>query len=140
MGFGKESVPFSWHRSTLAHFDRPGEVVFHQGEFIALVGPHGGGKTTLLQLLGSMLHSAREGNAAVKLCLFVPTHLRLLHISMEPLFFTGTLLDNLRFGLEKDHPHASMERIITICHRLGVSESTLSYLESDVAVNWTQVF
>jgi len=62
-----------------------------QGEMVALTGPHGGGKSTVLQLFGQVI-VPDTGQ------IFVPPHLRILHVPLEAYFKHGTLMQNLFFG------------------------------------------
>eukprot|EP00746_Dinoflagellata_sp_MGD_P047984 gnl/MRDRNA2_/MRDRNA2_21887_c0_seq1.p1 gnl/MRDRNA2_/MRDRNA2_21887_c0~~gnl/MRDRNA2_/MRDRNA2_21887_c0_seq1.p1 ORF type:complete len:339 (-),score=51.96 gnl/MRDRNA2_/MRDRNA2_21887_c0_seq1:329-1246(-) len=105
-----------------------------QGTMCAFVGKRGCGKTTLLNILGSVILPT-QGD------IFVPPHLRLYHISQEPLFVDGSLLENLRFGTDKDSFDASIERIVQICRRLALSDRVLSEIQSDAttAKNWYHV-
>ena len=45
-----------------------------QGKLVALVGPHGSGKKTLLSLMGHMIFP-NDGS------IFIPSHLRILHVT-----------------------------------------------------------
>ncbi|CAJ1426809.1 unnamed protein product [Effrenium voratum] len=72
-----------------------GELYVHQGEFIALVGLHGHGKSSILKMFGGELLPG-EGNLPG---FYVPPHLRVLHVGTEPGLFHGTLYDNLIFGV-----------------------------------------
>eukprot|EP00747_Dinoflagellata_sp_TGD_P032283 gnl/TRDRNA2_/TRDRNA2_135882_c0_seq1.p1 gnl/TRDRNA2_/TRDRNA2_135882_c0~~gnl/TRDRNA2_/TRDRNA2_135882_c0_seq1.p1 ORF type:complete len:338 (-),score=37.81 gnl/TRDRNA2_/TRDRNA2_135882_c0_seq1:25-1014(-) len=65
-----------------------------QGQLVAVVGKHGEGKSTFLQILGSVILPV----LARKSEFFVPSHLRVLHVSLEKYFAPGSLLENLNFG------------------------------------------
>eukprot|EP00443_Scrippsiella_acuminata_P062365 CAMPEP_0115430006 /NCGR_PEP_ID=MMETSP0271-20121206/30818_1 /TAXON_ID=71861 /ORGANISM="Scrippsiella trochoidea, Strain CCMP3099" /LENGTH=863 /DNA_ID=CAMNT_0002855213 /DNA_START=20 /DNA_END=2607 /DNA_ORIENTATION=- len=93
----------------------PGEMSVNQGELVCLVGPIGHGKSTVLKVLGGALFST-SGTT------FVPAHLRLLHVSHEPMFFSGSLYENLIFGCTPNHPDAAVERVAAVCRRLGIPE------------------
>jgi len=91
-----------------------------QGKFVALVGPHGCGKSTFLRLLG---HSIFPDEGMI----FVPTHLRLLHVAQEPMLLQLTAWQNLVFGRHNADPH----RVCAILERLEM-EKTLEMIEDDV--------
>jgi len=62
-----------------------------QGNLIAVVGPHGCGKATLLKLLGQCIFPSSG-------TIFMPTHLRILHVTQEPILLDVSALQNLTFG------------------------------------------
>jgi len=62
-----------------------------QGSIVALVGPHGAGKTTMLKLV-AQLYIPQEGQ------IIIPTHLRVLHLGQDPIVFEEGLWENLTFG------------------------------------------
>ncbi|MCP1675942.1 ATP-binding cassette subfamily B protein [Natronocella acetinitrilica] len=82
------------------------------GERVALVGPSGGGKSTVLQLL-LRFHDPRSGRITfdgVDLRDLDPLALR-SHVGLvaqEPVLFTGTAAENIRYG----RPTASDEEVI----------------------------
>merc|ERR1719424_715274 len=55
-----------------------------QGHMVAIVGPHNSGKSTLLNLFSNILIPT-SGH------IFVPSHLRVVHVSREPLFMRASL-------------------------------------------------
>ena len=73
------------------------------GEMIAFIGPTGHGKTTILNLLSSMM----EPSSGTVLLDGVPRHQlceqdwyrQMSYISQHPYVFAGTLRDNIRMGL-----------------------------------------
>ncbi|PXX99429.1 ABC transporter transmembrane domain-containing protein [Halomonas sp. LBP4] len=81
------------------------------GERIALVGPSGGGKSTLLALL-LRFHDPDSGTLrldGIDLRDLAPRSLRRAMglVSQEPTLFTGTAAENLRYG----KPEASLEEL-----------------------------
>jgi len=80
-----------------------------QGSMVVIVGPHQGGKTTLLKLIAQQLHPT---SGAV----FVPTHLRVLQVTQDPTIMDLTLVQNLCFG----SPDESRKRIVNIMRRMGL--------------------
>jgi len=63
-----------------------------QGNLVAIVGPHGSGRSSLLKLLGQVVFPT-EGSV------FVPTHLRSLHLAQEAVLLRDSPWRNLTFGL-----------------------------------------
>merc|ERR1719421_1941423 len=76
-------------------------VEVEQGKLVAIVGDHGSGKTTFLRLLGHTLFPD-EG------MVFVPTHLRILHVAQEPCIMQQSAWKNLIFG----RPNAVPKRVL----------------------------
>ena len=62
-----------------------------QGHMAVVLGPHRQGKNTLLKLIAGLL-SPTHGT------IFIPTHLRVLHVGQEPIMMELSLMDNLCFG------------------------------------------
>ena len=81
----------------------PVSLDVNPGEMIALIGPTGHGKTTILNLLSSMM----EPSSGTVLLDGVPRHQlceqdwyrQMSYISQHPYVFAGTLRDNIRMGL-----------------------------------------
>eukprot|EP00746_Dinoflagellata_sp_MGD_P005561 gnl/MRDRNA2_/MRDRNA2_110787_c0_seq1.p1 gnl/MRDRNA2_/MRDRNA2_110787_c0~~gnl/MRDRNA2_/MRDRNA2_110787_c0_seq1.p1 ORF type:complete len:929 (-),score=162.28 gnl/MRDRNA2_/MRDRNA2_110787_c0_seq1:115-2901(-) len=96
----------------------------HQGSLVALVGPPGGGKSTMLKLIGGVLFP-HTGVVAV------PPHLRVLHISQNPVFFQDSLLNNLIYGLKPGNQDAAKDRVLEICKILRVPKHLHSLLDTD---------
>merc|ERR1719424_208252 len=98
---------------------------FAQGKLITLVGLPGGGKSTLMKLLGSQtILDAGD--------LLIPPHLRALHISPQPTFFHDTLMNNLTYGVGKnDKVDGSIQRVMAVCKMLRVSEKVLKYIDPE---------
>merc|ERR1711953_1118661 len=62
-----------------------------QGTLVALVGPHGAGKSTFFQILASSIFPTSG-------FVFIPSHLRTLLVSQEPMMLNLCLWRNLCFG------------------------------------------
>jgi len=71
-----------------------------------------GGRSTLLRLLGQCL-APTEGH------IFIPTHLRVLHVSNKPMMMDTSLWDNLVFGA-RETPRA---RVLDILKDLEMQQS-----------------
>lgn len=86
------------------------------GSFVAVLAPHGTGRATLLRLIGQVLPPT-EGHV------FVPPHLRVLHVTQEPVLLGMSLWVNLTFGVASSGKEANVsgplfERVCTILRRL----------------------
>eukprot|EP00747_Dinoflagellata_sp_TGD_P096055 gnl/TRDRNA2_/TRDRNA2_166713_c3_seq2.p1 gnl/TRDRNA2_/TRDRNA2_166713_c3~~gnl/TRDRNA2_/TRDRNA2_166713_c3_seq2.p1 ORF type:complete len:514 (-),score=54.83 gnl/TRDRNA2_/TRDRNA2_166713_c3_seq2:19-1485(-) len=109
------------------------KLELEQGQLACIVGPKSGGKSTLLGLIGGVhLADARNGG------LFVPAHLRVLHISLEPMFIEGSLLHNLKYGVTCAED-GTYQRVLAICRRMGMTAETLTLLESEECLNWNDM-
>jgi len=121
-----------------AHMNCKGSLTVEQGKLVALIGPQGGGKSTLLKLLGGViLPEAGRG------ILFVLSHLRVLHVSAVPMFFKGTLYQNMAFGVMPGTEDARLDHIIAICRCLGVITTQqleiMHYMTSKESYDWNEV-
>lgn len=114
-----EGLKFSYPAGPAFSVHAESKIQFFQGELTALVGPEGEGKSTLLYMLGGVV-LPDPGSV------FVPSHLRVLHVSPIALFFKGTLFENLTFGcLGPEDPDSRVERVMSICRRLLFPEDIL---------------
>lgn len=108
-----KDVSFSYNSEL--HNLKDVSLSIRRGEKIALVGPSGGGKSTLLKVIAGMLH-VTKGSASVdvgeditlddiaKVSLLVP---------QEPEIFSETLRYNIAFG--QDFSEAEMQKAVEIC-------------------------
>lgn len=121
-----QGLKFEYDSSQGPVFEIHHKTRFHQGELTAIVGPSGEGKSTLLSVLGGVI-LPEPGQ------LFVPSHLRVLHIGTEHLFFKASLYENLTFGCPAANGHrdsdGNLERVVTICERLGLPQDVLNYVK-----------
>jgi len=109
------------------------EVSIGQGRLVYLFGPHGEGKSTLLRYLGgAQLQSESEDRLV-----FVPSHLRILHVSSEPIFFEGSLYDNLCIGIPEGDADRDMARVLRIASRLGMPRHMRDEIESKDVKMWS---
>jgi len=115
-----------------------GSVVLEQKSFVVFIGPHGNGKSTLLQLLaGALLPEVDDG----KIGFFMPAHLRALYVSNNCIFFHGTLMQNLTFGVNAKDADAHIDRVCRICERLGLDPDVRRHLENGMEIlNWGSMF
>jgi ABC-type multidrug transport system fused ATPase/permease subunit len=99
-----------------------------QGMLHLIAGRRDSGKTTLLKIIGGRtLMQTFDGQGY----LFVPQHLRVLHIAKDPLFFMGTLYDNLTYGVPLGDKDRRIERIVNICKGLNILPETMSLISED---------
>merc|ERR1719396_175296 len=68
---------------------------------------------------------------------FVPSHLRLLFVSSEPLFFEGTLYENLTLGCRANDDDADMNRVLNILRRFGIPRHIRSMVQFGDTHMWT---
>lgn len=97
---------------------------FDQGSLVAIVGQASHGKSTMLKLIGGVLFP-HTGVVAI------PPHLRVLHISPFPVFFEGTLLKNLTYGLKATEADSGRDRVLNICKHMKMSEHLHHLLDED---------
>jgi len=95
-------------------FSVQGQQILHdislsarQGEVVAILGQHGQARQTFLKLLAHEVFPS-EGD------IFIPTHLRILHVSQEVYIMRTSVLHNLTFG----HHEADVERVKEILTKL----------------------
>jgi ABC-type multidrug transport system fused ATPase/permease subunit len=101
-----------------------------QGNLVAMVGKRGSGKSTLLKILGSVI--IPDGT------LYIPVHLRVIHVAQDPVFFFDTIYNNLRYGAKPGSPNASEEHILRICRLLRVSEHVMQLIKDAEMRNWDE--
>lgn len=94
-----------------------------QGQLVAVTGPHGSGKATLLRLLGHVVFP-QEGS------IFIPSHLRVLHVTQEALMLNSSPWKNLLFGCP-DTSLVDANRVRLILEMMEM-KATLSLIEEDL--------
>eukprot|EP00747_Dinoflagellata_sp_TGD_P085127 gnl/TRDRNA2_/TRDRNA2_162772_c0_seq2.p1 gnl/TRDRNA2_/TRDRNA2_162772_c0~~gnl/TRDRNA2_/TRDRNA2_162772_c0_seq2.p1 ORF type:complete len:340 (-),score=65.44 gnl/TRDRNA2_/TRDRNA2_162772_c0_seq2:9-995(-) len=106
-----------------------------QGKFVSVVGPPGEGKSTLLEIIGGVTlpKIAREE------IFFIPSHLRLLHVSSEKQFFIGTLLQNLTFGVTPNDSDGDIDRVCGICKSLKLTPHVINKISSEEVQPWKEI-
>lgn len=89
-----------------------------QGCIVAVTGPHRGGKTTFLKLLANILNP-KSG------LVFIPPHLKVLHVTQDPILLEDSLWNNITFGAV-DEPR---ERVLAILQRMHCDEALEMLME-----------
>lgn len=118
-----------------------GVLQVQQGQLVCLVGPSGGGKATLLNVIGGEhlpdpVDLEEKSDAGT--VFFVPSHLRVLQVS-EPLFFDGTLFSNLSFGVAEGDQDGGMPRVTSICEKLGLLSHVIRHIQEKDSHEWCDV-
>jgi len=119
-----------------------GRIDIPQGHFVCLMGAPGHGKSSLLKVLGGAILpqlNQAEIESGESTSSFVPDHLRVLHVAPFPCFFSGTLYENLTFGLKQGDVDAHPDRVRAICRSLCISSRVLRFVESDAVYVWGHV-
>jgi len=107
---------------TASGINSQGKMAVQQGTLVSLVGPRGEGKSTILKIIGGVI-LPEPGN------FFMPSHLRVLHMSSEPLFYLASLYDNLTFGITPGDADGDISRVSEICRRLDLPERIHKWIE-----------
>eukprot|EP00930_Biecheleria_cincta_P038868 TRINITY_DN2672_c0_g5_i1.p1 TRINITY_DN2672_c0_g5~~TRINITY_DN2672_c0_g5_i1.p1 ORF type:complete len:877 (-),score=125.12 TRINITY_DN2672_c0_g5_i1:91-2556(-) len=97
---------------------------FDQGLLYAFIGPARQGKATLLRRIGQVILPKEDEGS-----IFVPPHLRILHVDREICILRKTFLENLLLG-ETLERCGGLERLKAICLDCGLHEVTVDELES----------
>jgi ABC-type bacteriocin/lantibiotic exporter with double-glycine peptidase domain len=96
---------------------------FKAGSTIALIGPNGGGKSTLLQLIMRHVDPTAgtvfvDGKDVRNYRLFsLRSHIA--HVSPNPMLFEGTVYDNIRYG----HLHATGAEVSQVVDLVGLTDA-----------------
>mmetsp|Transcript_104400 Transcript_104400/g.171741 ORF Transcript_104400/g.171741 Transcript_104400/m.171741 type:complete len:551 (-) Transcript_104400:121-1773(-) len=132
--------PFKFEGQDHVSLNFQGYISMHQGQLIAVVGAHRCGKATLLRLLAATVFPAEGQEAPI----FAPGHLRIANVAESPLFFNGSLYENLIWGLDENHPSAARQRVIHICSIVTENPAITDFLDLDVRgekeESWQDIF
>lgn len=127
-----DTNPMKYHRPVSLR----GTLEISQGQMVAFAGRPGEGKATLLKMLAGVVLPHAEAEDGM---VFVPSHLRVLHLSPQPAFFRGTLLENLVFGAEPGDRDGEVTRVLSICRRLGIQDDVLAFISQGAVLAWLDV-
>jgi ATP-binding cassette subfamily B protein len=97
-------------------------LVFEAGKTTALVGPSGGGKSTILNLI-LRLYDPHEGTVTIddldiRLASFTSLRDKISFVGQDTFLFSASVSDNIRFG----SPTASEEEVIAACKAANAHE------------------
>jgi len=119
--------------------DVPGLFKVEQGQFVALVGPRGGGKSTLLRVLGGVAVSGVTNPTGF----FIPSHLKVLHVCADPILFRGSLYSNLtmvqKVGEDNADGDKSLDRVKAICKAVHMPEEIMSLIDKEDNFSWDAI-
>lgn len=117
-----------------------GRFTVEQGQFVALVGPRGGGKSTLLRLLGGV---SVTGGATDLSGFFIPSHLKVLHVCADPILFRGSLYSNLtmvqKVGEENEDGERSLARVKAICKAVQMPDEIMALIDKGDSFSWDAI-
>jgi len=125
------------HMKFAATLNFEGSIEIPQGQMVAFIGGVGSGKATLLHLISGKIllpQSKQDTDFGV----FVPSHLRIVNVAESPVFYDGTLYENLTLGCNLESPSVDRKRIVAICKKLAIPDSVLAYM--DLNKRWHEVF
>lgn len=108
-GLVLKNVAYSYQKNKPVIVDATAEI--KPGEIVAIVGPSGEGKTTIIRLLLSLLHK-QEGNILVtdgksQYTLDASFRKLISYVPQGNTLFSGTILENLKMGL----PNATLDEV-----------------------------
>jgi len=106
-------------------FTMNGCLQVSQGKLVAVEGGHGSGKNTLLRLIA---HELFPTSGAI----FVPSHLRILHVSQEVLLLRESAWHNLTFGCRQPLSDLDLQRVELVAERLGMHR-VMQLVQPDLA-------
>ena len=118
---------------TFAYPDEPDTEVLHDmslsvksGEMIALVGPTGAGKTTIVNLISRFYDPVSgqvliDGQDISKVTL-ASLRSNIGVMTQDSFLFSGTIRENLLYG----KPEATEEEMVSACHKLGMDDMIAS--------------
>lgn len=101
-------------------------ISVHKGEMVALVGPTGSGKTTVMNLL-NRFYDVDSGSITIDGTDIRDFTLKDLRknvgiVLQDPQLFSGTIADNIRYG----DPNANMERVIDAAQQANIHDFIMS--------------
>jgi len=91
------------------------QITVDQGQLVAITGPHGSGRATLMKMFGKVFFPS-SGK------IIIPTHLRVVYVSKEPILMHLSIWENLCFGLPKVNGRPTMDhlpQVIKVLHNFG---------------------
>jgi ABC-type multidrug transport system fused ATPase/permease subunit len=111
--FKMENIKFKFSKS----FNFAGKVQVEQGQLCALFGKHGHGKSMLLKVIGGRIFPNIDAGEV-----FIPAHLRVLHVPFESIFLAKSFKDNMLLGTETA-TDAKKDRVMKILEKFKLKDS-----------------
>lgn len=110
-----------------------GKVELLQNTLVAVVGPEGQGKSTFMKVIGGAFVPHLDSGKV-----FIPGHLRMLHVEPEPMFFRGSMLYNLTAGCSTEVDKDPV-RVKKVLDALGVPRNFNIHREELELNKWKKV-
>jgi ABC-type multidrug transport system fused ATPase/permease subunit len=137
-GIPEDRVPLSIENITFTYKGEPPHIflglsmTINQGEFVALLGPHNSGKSTLLQILCGLLLPSTGSSR-------VPPHLRVLHVRYEQPIWDRPLSDTLFYGWMaangvtrvEDLDEHTITKGLDVCNQLRLDQGLVDMIERE---------
>jgi ATP-binding cassette subfamily B (MDR/TAP) protein 1 len=130
-----EQAPILRFNKVAFHYPtRPDKQIFrklllsvHRGETLALVGPSGHGKSSIIQLI-ERFYDPNEGSIALNGVNLKDINVSWLHdqiglVSQEPTLFDASISENVRFGCR----NATQEEIEDACRKANIHETIMGF-------------
>lgn len=128
MRFGSDAIPIELRHVSYGYKDNPSSIFkdvcisVPQGRLVGVVGRRRRGKSTLMKLLGQVIQPT-SGE------IFVPSYLRILHVSSTPMILKGSLWDNIAVGQAYwNNREFQVERALRICRRCHFTPNLIDTL------------
>ncbi|WP_042160934.1 ABC transporter ATP-binding protein [Paenibacillus gorillae] len=102
-------------------------VTIPQGALTVIVGRSGSGKSTLLKLLSKLIEPTSGKMYCNNSEISSAWHSQLALVSQEPILFTGTIRDNIRFGREDASQDEIEQAARLACIHDNIKSRLLSY-------------
>jgi len=138
-----KDIPFGYvvvHGSNVerVHVNLKGSLDITMGSLVMVTGSHAGGKSTCLRILGNFcIPKVSDFGSMVEFK--IPSFLSILHVS-APLFFQGSLMSNLIFGVMEGSDDGNRKRVDEILQRCHCGPKVTSHVGTDELKDWSQVF
>ena len=134
-----ENVTFGYGTSAVPLF-RDLNVCFKKGEFWAIAGPTGSGKTTILDLISGVLRPTVGkivfDNIPLDEAKLSSLHQHIGYLTQNNFIFAGSILANISWGHEKELDSVKIENVVKISQMSDIlKEKTLDFKVSESGQN-----